>query len=596
MKIQKIFSVLCCCISIAFAQLNQLEGPRCMVPKKLHGTWFSLEQDVPTTTVLNETSMSRRGDCIDMSKDNGEEYLFIFKENNINCYHCVKMIIRTVNVIEMVQDPCVSLSPNTQPTIEKICVGIKDNQQLIILFKEDFLPISCPSFLEGEWRFTYQNNLHSTTDVCNRPDARIKSCQIAGSPFLIKKFSISYKQCEDMDYSFYGNVQFSCLGDWFVGNSHYFVVANTRESRKHEKYRCFLKDRDDDLNIGVSITAECNKLKTPEHSPEHLKLTPIKTEYIKPGCNLPQYFSGKWINAANINTDIIISETHINQTYFLNRGRSNHVTYVCRERHGNRVMMSHLSVDGCEENFVCFEFMPSHHNIIRYRTGLYGIKNDFNTLCSSEQFNESKEVLLLPKNPVPIRCPVAGKFNFTQKGENPFQKRILDGITLSPRPDLQCKQNISLLSVCDVDQKEITIDVNYCLAFNHLGVPEKIYSEPDYRMKCIGFWKENLKSYLITYNDLDPRSKYRCWVYQRTDLNRVLMSQSVNAYCNTDQNVQSWYYYEGADVAIDAIPYEGEHGNCPMSFDDGEKIDTLDWNLYQDGTRKDGKNITNYSN
>jgi len=46
-------------------------------------------------------------------------------------------------------------------------------------------------------------------------------------------------------------------------------------------------------------------------------------------------------------------------------------------------------------------------------------------------------------------------------------------------------------------------------------------------MKCIGFWKENLKSYLITYDELDPFSKYRCWVYQRADLNRVLMSQGI---------------------------------------------------------------------
>lgn len=27
------------------------------------------------------------------------------------------------------------------------------------------------------------------------------------------------------------------------------------------------------------------------------------------------------------------------------------------------------------------------------------------------------------KNPVPVRCPVAGKFNFTQKGEHPFKTR-----------------------------------------------------------------------------------------------------------------------------------------------------------------------------
>jgi len=36
--------------------------------------------------------------------------------------------------------------------------------------------------------------------------------------------------------------------------------------------------------------------------------------------------------------------------------------------------------------------------------------------------------------------------------------------------------------------------------------------DPDYKMKCIGYWKENLKSYLITYDELDPFSKYRCWV------------------------------------------------------------------------------------
>jgi hypothetical protein len=33
--------------------------------------------------------------------------------------------------------------------------------------------------------------------------------------------------------------------------------------------------------------------------------------------------------------------------------------------------------------------------------------------------------------------------------------------------------------------------------------------------QCIGYWKENLKSYLITYDQLDAFTKYRCWVYQR---------------------------------------------------------------------------------
>lgn len=82
--------------------------------------------------------------------------------------------------------------------------------------------------------------------------------------------------------------------------------------------------------------------------------------------------------------------------------------------------------------------------------------------------------------------------------------------------------------------------------------------DPDYKMKCIGFWKENLKSYLITFDELDPYSKYRCWVYQRADLNRVLMSQAIGPYCDIRQQVTSANSAEGAAVAIEMQEYERE--------------------------------------
>lgn len=53
-------------------------------------------------------------------------------------------------------------------------------------------------------------------------------------------------------------------------------MANTKESRKDEKFRCFLKNRDDDAYIGKSITPECNTLKSPEDSPERYRMTPGK--------------------------------------------------------------------------------------------------------------------------------------------------------------------------------------------------------------------------------------------------------------------------------------------------------------------------------
>ena len=53
-------------------------------------------------------------------------------------------------------------------------------------------------------------------------------------------------------------------------------MANTKESRKDEKYRCFLKNRDDDYYLGVSITPECNVLKTVEKVRQHKNGDQIK--------------------------------------------------------------------------------------------------------------------------------------------------------------------------------------------------------------------------------------------------------------------------------------------------------------------------------
>lgn len=544
----------------------------CTIPEILRGSWFSWEQGRPLTTVLDATTMSLRGRCIHLERD-ASDYTLIFKDNK-NCYHCVQGFVRTVNIFEKTESPCVHLTGNEEPTVERICSGINREQHPITMFNENYVPVNCRSSLEGVWQFAYQNRFRFTGE-CDNQDALIQSCQTAGTQFLIQnqKFNITYKECKGMTGTFNGVVEFSCLGDWLVGKNHYFAVANTKESRKDEKYRCFLKNRDDDLYLGVSITAECNTLNTVEKSPERLRVTPVKSEFVEPGCRLPQNFSGEWVNTANIDADVFINETHIIETYYPDRARYRRNIYVCREQRDSRVMMARLTVDGCQKDYICFDFKPRHHNVIRYRKGLAVIKDDFSHVCSWVQFKNKDQWrydLFLSRHPVPVRCPVAGKYNFTQRGEAPFRTRILGGVTLSPRPDIRCKQNISDLSVCDEDQKEMWIDENYCLSVDHLGRPVDIYHDPDYKMKCIGFWQENLKSYLITYDDLDPLSKYRCWVYQRADLNRVLMSQAVGPYCHIKQDVTSWNYTEGAVVALDMVEYERERDQCPLHFDDGE--------------------------
>lgn len=232
-------------------------------------------------------------------------------------------------------------------TVENVCRDLNQDQQLVTLFSENYVPVNCRSSLEGVWNFAYQNRFKFTGE-CSHPDAHIRSCQTAGSQFLItnQKFNITYKKCPGMTGTFDGLVEYSCLGDWFVDKNHYFAVANTKESRKDEKYRCFLKNRDDDLYIGVSITAECNTLKTVEKSPERLHITPVKSEVVEPGCRLPQNFSGDWINTANIDADIFINETHVIETWYPDEGRYRRTIYVCREQRDTRVMMARLTVDG----------------------------------------------------------------------------------------------------------------------------------------------------------------------------------------------------------------------------------------------------------
>ncbi|EDS36537.1 conserved hypothetical protein [Culex quinquefasciatus] len=588
-------------LTVLLATLGFASAARkCVIPKILQGTWFSWEFGEPTATTIDARSYERQGptqgrvwtECVDSEKV-GSNHTFILK--GADCYSCVKAFPRTLNVFEKFETPCITLDRNEQPTIERICRTLRKDQQLITLFNKNFHPMSCRSSLEGVWHFAYQNRFRFTGE-CDSPDARIQSCQTPGSQFLIQnqKFNITYRQCQGMDGTFNGVVEYSCLGDWFIGKNHYFAVVNTKESREDEKYRCFLKNRDDDLYIGGSITAECNTLKTVEKSPERYRVTPVKSEVVEPGCRFPQNFTGDWINTANIDAEVQVNETHIIETYYPDRARFRRTIYVCREQRDSRIMTARLTVDGCQKDYVCFDFIPRHHNVIRYRKGMAVIKDDFSTVCSWVQFPNREEWrydLFLNAKPTPVRCPVAGKFNFTQKGESPFKTRILGGVTLSPRPDIRCKQNISDFSVCDTDQKEMAIDANYCLSVDHLGRPVDIYSDPDYRMKCIGYWQENLKSYLVTYDDLDPLSKYRCWVYQRADLNRVLMSQATGAFCDVRQDVTSWNYTEGAVVALDMVEYERERDQCPMHFDDGENpwqegenyITVFPWLIYRSG-------------
>lgn len=87
-------------------------------------------------------------------------------------------------------------------------------------------------------------------------------------------------------------------------------------------------------------------VKTVEHSPEKMRLKPINAELEEPGCRLPQNFSGHWANAANIDADLFINETHVVETYDLDRDRFRRTTYVCNEQKESLIVMARIAIDG----------------------------------------------------------------------------------------------------------------------------------------------------------------------------------------------------------------------------------------------------------
>lgn len=47
-------------------------------------------------------------------------------------------------------------------------------------------------------------------------------------------------------------------------------------------------------------------------------------------------------------------------------------------------------------------------------------------------------------------------------------------------------------------------------------------------------------------------------MYQRSDLNKLLVSQSIGPFCDVNQEITSWNVSEGAAVALELIEYERE--------------------------------------
>ncbi len=74
--------------------------------------------------------------------------------------------------------------------------------------------------------------------------------------------------------------------------------------------------------------------------------------------------------------------------------------------------------------------------------------------------------------PVPIACPIRGRYRFTQEGQtNELYRTRIRGITETPRHMIDCRDYVSEWKACDENPSVTYIDAEYCETVDHTGRP-----------------------------------------------------------------------------------------------------------------------------
>ncbi|VDM32688.1 unnamed protein product [Hydatigera taeniaeformis] len=478
----------------------------------------------------------------------------------------------------------------------------------------------------------------NSTGVCRSPNSILKACQRQGSPlrdnsvyeqtfgFCPNFFEISVLEEPNIVYG-KANI-WRCYARWVADDGTVWAAVEYDTNMPKFKYRCLTTSIDQqnrrdiiqwghisliDCSLGLllvrlagmTVDADCKNLKNYFTAPIRLILEPAfdpvtQLVEMQPSCKLPTNYSGNWFYPSEYQTSVQINATHI----YMRRKRDDYtyedIYFVCRQQQLSRYLMAVVTRGQCEIDFMCFELMPRHHNIARFRMGRpFPLEP-----LVKESLGESEYMLRIYKEachwssftlnyiewtyeyfvldpPVPINCPIQGKYKFIQTGQEAekYVFKMPNGMT--PRPWLQVlcyhywQTNIE---ACLNDPKILKLDVQKCWRLDFAGRPISEYDVTDNYIACVGFWMEDTKSYLITYDREDPVSnRFRCWVYQRLSMRSFAMSRSLGNRCGKTQTAESSTPEEGVSLRLELMEDEYEFDVCPMNYDDGR-------NPYPEGT------------
>ncbi|PVD22670.1 hypothetical protein C0Q70_15925 [Pomacea canaliculata] len=534
----------------------------CIIPTDYKGDWYWMSNDGSdaVSNVNNQQFADMRCVEIKIHYNNASNVegvnstMLMQKIGGSTCFICLDVLYRTKNILQVRKSDCFTSNSGFQ----NMCPGYQSLptvDQLITYFRQDPQPVNCITTFEGVYQFTYEVSWGGG-GICDNQDSQIKACQDPGSAYVDNEvFYMTYSRCPEVQTSYSQTIRYQCMGSWFAmvsGTGYTFAaIADTVQKDRREKFKCLMtlknqKSADNTIRWVMSRFAECGALNSLYNGPVRLVLRriPPQTPYMNPQCNLPRNISGEWYTQGiQFKSQVVINDTHVK--YFTNKNEFEYEeTYLsCQQMLGTRYLMTKVIVGKCEVDFVCYDIVPRHHGIVRYR---------------------------VVDPPSPVICPVAGRYTFDQNVQGEWERYStrIRGVTDRPRNKVDCRLTISELKSCSQDRSRIEIDAEYCESVDYRGRPIGEYDEPDHYLTCVGYWMEDMKSYLVTYDEEDAVSKFRCWVYERISWTELSLSRSQTARCQRNQKAVS-YLMEGTGLQMVLHENERLFDDCPQRFDPG---------------------------
>ena len=510
----------------------------------------------------------------------------------------MQFFYRTPNVVQFKDGGgCTSSpTPGVKPSFGEICPQQLDQFDYTTMFAKEYKKVDCTQTWWGVFHFTYE--MKGVAGVCDSPQSEIRGCYDPGTPHVGNELvSMTWGECPELKGSVSKEQQFKCLGAWEGGGDKvYAAIWDLGEREDKFAFRCLITSRIQQLGLNkkrwsMSRIASCQELPDIYGGHYTLVLTPKvpTTSIIVPHCRFPANFTGVWYTSGERDSVVTINATHIHFHTKIDQYTLKDTYYICQQHSESRYLLVAVTLGVCEVDFICFDFLPRHQNVIRFRLskpfrflesemlamGVDYMEMRFRRTCAWVSFNtrpddyEWKYRTFLMYPPVPIECPIAGRYKFNQTGQEPFRTRFR-GITDIPRMQVLCRKDDieSDFAICR-DTKVIRVDTERCMTMDYHARPIGEYDIPDHELVCVGYWMEDIKSYMITYEKDDSISPFRCWVYEQKDYRQFHLSRSLRSACGFRQTAQSTETEEGASIHLYLDENERMHDECPQRYDIG---------------------------